>query len=107
MQTWVKITEWEKGKRTLIDCERLSIQEQSSQPLIQPRLMLKYGEKALEKSPYLVFLKTKTKICNRRSQNRLIREKNWGRTVGRKGTGAHASRRSCTVEVRGCTPDCV
>ena len=76
MQTWVKITEWEKGKRTLIDCERLSIQEQSSQPLIQSRLTLKYGEKAIEKSPNPVFLKTKTKICNRPSQNWLSREKN-------------------------------
>ena len=48
MQTWDKITGSEKGKRTLIDCERLSIQKQSSQPLIQSSLMLKYGEKALE-----------------------------------------------------------
>ena len=44
IQICIKITKWEKGKRTLIDCERLSIQEQSSQPLIQSRLMLKYVE---------------------------------------------------------------
>ena len=100
MQTWVKITKWEKGKRTLIDCDRLSIQEQCSQPLIQSRLTLKYGEKAIEKSPNPVFLKTKTKICNRPLQNWLSREKNRGRT------GTRASQRSCTVEVYGCAPDC-
>ena len=100
MQTWVKITKWEKGKRTLIDCERLSIQEQSSQPLIQSRLTLKHGEKALQKSPYAVFLKTKTKICNRPSQNWLSRVKNWGRT------GIRASQISCTVDVHGCAPYC-
>ena len=97
MQTWVKITNWEKGKFTLIDCERLSIQEQSSQPLIQASLPLNYGEKALENSPNPVFLKTKTKIFNRPSQNWLIREKNWGRTVVPKSTGTNASQRSCTV----------
>ena len=100
MQTWVKITKWEKGKRTLIYCERLSIQEQSSQPLIQSRLTLKYGEKAIEKSRQPVFLKTNTKICNRPSQNWLSREKNWGHT------GTRASQRSCTVDVHGCAPDC-
>ena len=100
MQTWVKITKWEKGKRTLIYRKRLSIQEQSSQPLIQSRLTLKYGEKAIEKSPNPVFLKTKTKICNRPSQNWLSREKNWGHT------GTRASQRSCTVDVHGCAPDC-
>ena len=51
-------------------------QEQSSQPLIQSRLTLKHGEKALDKSRNAVFLKTKTMICNRPSQNRLSREKN-------------------------------
>ena len=100
MQTWVKITKWEKGKRTLIDCERLSIQEQSSQLLIQFRLTLKYGEKAIEKSPNSIFLKTKTKICNRPSQNWLSRVKNWGRT------GIRASQISCTVDVHGCAPYC-
>ena len=99
MQTWVKIPKWDKGKRTLICCERLSIQEQSSYPLIQSRLTLKYGEKAIEKSPNPVFLKTKTKICNRPSQTPLSRDKNWVRT------GTRASQRSCTVEVHGCAPD--
>ena len=97
MQTCVKITKWEKGKCTLIDCESISIQEQSSQPLIQYRLMLKYGEKALEKSPNPVFLKTKTKIYNRPSQNWLSWMKNWGRTVVPKCTGTRASQGSCTV----------
>ena len=106
MQTCVKITKWEQGKRTLIHCARLSIQEQSSQPLIQSRLTLKHGEKALEKSPNAVFLKTKTKICDSPSQNRLSREKNWGRTVMPKSTGTRASQRSCTVEVHGFAPDC-
>ena len=105
MQTWVKITKWEKGKRTLIDCERLSIQEQSSQPLIQSRLMLKYGVKAREKSPNVVFQIKKTKNSNRPSQNWLCREKNLGRTVVPKFTGTCASKRSCTVEVHGITPD--
>ena len=104
MQTWVKITKWEKGKRTLIDCQCLSIQGQSSQPLIQSRLTLKYEAKALEKSPNAVFLKTKTKICTRPSQNWLSREKIWGRTVVPKRTGTRASQRSCTVEVHGCAP---
>ena len=76
MQTWDKIKGLEKEKRTLIDCERLSIQKQSSQPLIQSRLMLKYGEKALEKSPNPVFLNTKTMIGNRPSQNLLNRKEN-------------------------------
>ena len=99
MQTWVKITKWEKGKRTRICYERLSIQEQSSQLLIQSRLTLKYGEKAIEKSPNPVFLKTKTKICNRPSQNWLSGEKDCGHT------GTRASQRSCTVDVHGCAPD--
>ena len=76
MQTWDKITKWEKRKRTSIDYERLSIQEESSQPLIQSRLMLKYGEKALEKSHNPVFLKTNAKIYNHPSQNWLSCEKN-------------------------------
>ena len=59
--------------------------------------MLKYGEKALEKSPNPVFLKTKTKICNRPSQNWLSWMKNWGRTVVPKCTGTRASQGSCTV----------
>ena len=105
MQTWVKITKWEKGKRTLIDCERLSIQEQSSQPLIQSRLMLKYGVKAREISPNQVFPIKKTKNCNRPSQNWLCREKNWGRTVVPKFTGTRASQRSCRIEVHGIAPD--
>ena len=78
-------------------CERLSIQEQSSQPLIQSRFMLKYGEKASEKSPNPVFLKRKTKVCNRPSQNWLSWMKNLGRTVVPKCTGTRASQGSCTV----------
>ena len=89
----------------MIDCERLSIQEQSSQPLIQSGLMLKYGLKAREKSPNPVFLKTKAENCNRPSQNWLCREKNQGRTVVRKVTGTRASERSCTIEVHGIAPD--
>ena len=103
MQTWVEITKWEKAKRTLIDWERLSIQEQSSQPLIQSRLMQKYGEKAQEKSPNAVFLNTKTNICNRPLRNWLSHVNNWGRTDVTKRTGTRASQGSCAVEVHGCS----
>ena len=67
--------------------------------------MLKYGVKAREKLPNLVFLKTKTENCNRPSQNWLGREKNWGRTVVPKFTSTRASQRSCTIEVHGIAPD--
>ena len=85
---------------------RTSIDPRTScQPLIQSRLMLKYGLKAREKSPNPVFLKTKTEDCNRPSQNWVCRQKNWGRTVVPKFTGTRASQRSCTIEVHGIAPD--
>jgi len=54
--------------------------------------MLKYGEKALEKSPNpSLSKKLKTQILNPPLQNWLSREKNWGCTVVPKRTGTRAS----------------